>query len=250
MFALFRFDLPIAVTEQLIAQLDKMDSSPLTDAELQKLVDYQSELARVQNLPKLRQGVYVIFVGDKAVYAGKADNLRSRLGDHKFKVSGRMNIDLKKVRFKCLILESSWSTSANEDLLISHYKKSGQCEWNQNGFGLNDPGKNRDGAIPNAFDKAYPINEKCAVVDLSDKETVGDVLEKLKNQLPFLLRYELTKEASGMPIDLAGLPRKAKDVLLKVARTLGPEWQLMLFNGYMTMYRTNRSYENGTQLHP
>ena len=102
MFALFRFDLPIAVTEQLIAQLDKMDSSPLTDAELQKLVDYQSELARVQNLPKLRQGVYVIFVGDKAVYAGKADNLRSRLGDHKFKVSGRMNIDLKKVRFKCI----------------------------------------------------------------------------------------------------------------------------------------------------
>ena len=250
MFALFRFDLPIAVTEQLIAQLDKMDSSPLTDAELQKLADYQSELARVQNLPKLRQGVYVIFLGDKAVYAGKADNLRNRLGDHKFKVSGRRNIDLKKVRFKCLILESSWSTSANEDLLIAHYKKNGQCEWNQNGFGLNDPGKNRDGAIPNAFDKAFPINDECEVKGVNDKETARKVMEKLKKQLPFLLRYKFTKDVSEIPIDLAGVPHKANEVLLKVARTLGPEWQLMLFKGNMTLYRTNRSYDNGTKLHP
>ena len=52
----------------------------------------------------------------------------------------------------------------------------GQCEWNQNGFGLNDPGKNRDGAIPNAFDKAFPINDECTVKDVNDKETAGEVL--------------------------------------------------------------------------
>jgi len=57
MFALFRFDLPIAVTEQLVAQLDQMEASPLTDEELKRLADYQNELAKVQKLPKIRQGV-------------------------------------------------------------------------------------------------------------------------------------------------------------------------------------------------
>jgi len=250
MFALFRFDLPIAVTEQLVAQLDQMKTSPLTDDELKKLADYQTELAEVQKLPKIRQGVYVIYLGDKAVYAGKADNLRARLGDHKFKLSGRRNIDHSKMGFKCLLLEASWSTSANESLLIEHYKTKGQCEWNLNGFGINDPGKNRDGAIPNAFDKAFPINEDWEVTDLTDKETVGDILSKLKDQLPFLLRYTVDEESGKKAVSLKGVPRTAKSVVLKVAQTLGAGWQLMLFKGYITLYRANRPYDHGTVLYP
>lgn len=250
MFALFRFDLPIAVTKQLIAQLDKMESSPLSEAELQKLADYQNELARIQNLPQLRQGVYVIFLGDKAVYAGKADNLRGRLGDHKFKVSGRRNIDLDTVRFKCLILEASWSTSANESLLIEHYQSNGQCEWNLNGFGTNDPGKNRDGSIPNAFDTNFPINEDCRVEGVNDQETVGVLLAKLKAQLPFLLRFELNADAEKIKLNLKGVPRVAKSVLIKATEGLGKDWQLMMFKGYITLYRNNRRYEHGKQLYP
>jgi hypothetical protein len=250
MFALFRFDLPIAVMEQLVAQLDQMKTSPLTDEELKKLADYQNNLAKAQNLPKLTQGVYAIYLGKKAVYAGKADNLRSRLGDHKFKLSGRRNIDPAKIGFKCLLLESSWSTSANESLLIAHYKNKGECEWNMNGFGINDPGRHRDGALPNAFDKSCPINEDWEVTGINDKTTVGEVLSKLKQQLPFLPRYVVDSKSESIPLELKGVPRTAKEVLVKVARLLGPEWQLMLFKGYITLYQSSRSYENGTPLHP
>ena len=164
-----------------------MKPSPLTDQALKELADYDEKLAKVQKLPQIRQGVYVIYLGKKAVYAGKADNLRARLGDHKFKLSGRRNIDLlAKMGFKCLLLEAGRSTSANESLLIEHYKHKGECEWNQNGFGINDPGKNRDGAIPNAFDIAHPINEDWAVEGVQDKEVAKEVLAKLKAQLPFL----------------------------------------------------------------
>ena len=250
MFALFRFDLPIAVTEQLVAQLDQMEASPLTDEELKRLADYQNELAKVQKLPKIRQGVYVIYLAGKAVYAGKADNLRDRLGNHKFKLSGRRNIDMGKMGFKCLLLEASWSTSANESLLIEHYRSKGQCEWNLNGFGINDPGKNRDGSIPNAFDTKFPINEACEVSGIDDEETVGKLLSKLKTQLPFLLRFELNPEAQKVKLNLKGIPRIAKNLLIKVGESLGEDWQLMMFNGYITLYRNTRVYEHGTRLYP
>ncbi len=71
MFALFRFDLPTAVTEQLVAQLDQMKPSLLTDDELKKLADYQTDLANIQKLPKIRQGVYVIYVENKACTPAK-----------------------------------------------------------------------------------------------------------------------------------------------------------------------------------
>jgi hypothetical protein len=250
MFALFRFDLPTAVTEQLVAQLDKMKPSPLTDEELKKLGDYQTELANIQKLPKIRQGVYVVYLEDKAVYAGKADNLRSRLGDHKFKLSGRKNINLSKIGFKCLLLEGSWSTSANESLLIEHYKPKGECEWNLNGFGINDPGKNRDGATPNPFDTAHPINEDWPVKDVTDKETVEEFLSKLKKQLPFLIRYAVDDANGGKQVDLKKVDRTAKAVVMKVSQTLGPGWQLMLFKGYITLYHANKPYGHGKQLYP
>ena len=250
MFALFRFDLPTAVTEQLVAQLDQMKPSPLTDEGLEKLADYRSELANIQRQPQIRQGVYVIHLGKKAVYAGKADNLQARLGQHKFNLSGRRNVDPKKIGFKCLLLEPGWSTSANESLLIDHYRSKGECEWNLNGFGINDPGKNRDGAIPNTFDTSFPINEDWPVRDINDRETTAELLKKLKKQLPFLLRYSLDDESGGEEIDLNDVLRTAKTVLLKAARLLGPEWQLMLFKGYITLYRANKRYEHGTQLHP
>jgi hypothetical protein len=248
MFALFRFDLPIAVTEQLVAQLDRMEASPLTDEELKRLADYQNKLAEVQKLPKIRQGVYVIYLDGKAVYAGKADKLRDRLGDHKFKLGGRRNIDMARMGFKCLLLEASWSTGANESLLIEHYRSKGQCEWNLNGFGINDPGKNRDGSIPNAFDTNFPINEDCEVNGVNDEETVGKLLAKLKTQLPFLLRFALNAETEKVKLNLKGVPRTAKDVLVKVAKTLGKDWQLMMFKGCITLYRNNRRYEYGKQL--
>ena len=250
MFALFRFDLPRAVTEQLVEQLDEMKRSPLTDEELKKLAVYQTELAKIQMLPKMSQGVYVVYLADIAVYAGKADNLRGRLGDHQFKLSGRRNIDLSTIGFKCLLLEASWSTSANEFLLIEHYKSKGQCQWNLNGFGINDPGKNRDGSQPNLFDTEHPINEDWLVKDVNDKETVDDALSKLKRQLPFLLRYAVDKENGAKEVNLKKVDRTAKAIVQKVAQTLGPGWQAMQFRGYMTLYRANKPYEHGKQLNP
>ena len=50
---------------------------------------------------------------------------------------------MANVRFRCLVLHGNWSTSANEDLLIAHYKGRGESKWNGSGFGPKDVGRER-----------------------------------------------------------------------------------------------------------
>lgn len=128
MFDLFDFDLPGAVTEQLENRLKSMPSSTLTEEVLQQLGTFLEQ-------HKLRQGVYQILLKNEVVYVGKAANARERLEQHHWKLRGRRNIDMRDVRFRCLVLHPNWSTSAHEDLLIDHYKAQGQAKWNGAGFG-------------------------------------------------------------------------------------------------------------------
>src|SRR2546423_657374 len=115
MFELFDFDLPGAVTEQLEKRLQSMTTSSLTEQAL-------AELATFQEQHKLRQGVYQLLLKDEIVYVGKATHVRERLEQHFWKLRGRQKINLEDVAFRCLVLHGNWSTSANEDLLIAHYK--------------------------------------------------------------------------------------------------------------------------------
>lgn len=243
MFVYFDFSLPRAVTEQLIERIDQIKSSSLTDASLKRLAAFQTK-------NKTKQGVYVIYLAGAAVYAGKADGLAERLAEHLWKLKGRKGIDLTSVGYKALLLNENWSTSANEDLLIGHFKSKSECRWNGGGFGPKDPGKNRDGSEPSSFDDNYPVQEKFPLTKLEDMTTVGAVLSQIKEQVPYLFRYEVPDKLKATPLNLSGIPREVSAVALHTATALGKGWQLMHFKNGFTLYESNRSYSHGSQLLP
>lgn len=243
MFDYFRFSLPRAVTEQLVERLEQLTSSPLTDDALAKLRAFQAE-------NETAQGVYVIYEGGAAAYAGKADGLAERVAEHLWKLRGRRGIDLATIGLKALLLDENWSTSANEGLLINHFKAKNECKWNGSGFGPKDPGKNRDGGEPNWFDNTFPVRDDYPVENIVDAMTAGAVLAQIKEQVPYLFRYDMPTQTAETTVRLRGVPRTARALVLAVAKALGAGWQLMLFKNGFTLYRANKTYSNGTQLLP
>ncbi len=241
MFDLFKFRLPIAVTEQLIAKLEGLTATALTLEALRSLADFQVK-------HDMRSGVYVLYLDGKAVYAGKADDVVDRLQQHLEKIRGRVILAQQEIGYKALVLDENWSTSANEGLLISHYKTKGECEWNGAGFGPKDVGKRRDGQEPNWFDKQYPINTDWKIDSLEDKTTLREVLAAMKNQLPYLLRYELDVEDLNRKLNLKGVERTAHALASLVAKTLGREYQFVVFHSHMVVYKSKKQYEYGTVL--
>lgn len=243
MFDLFKFRLPIAVTTQLIEKLEQLEATPLTRADLDRLADFQRK-------HEMQAGVYVLYLDGVAVYAGKADGLLDRLHQHLEKIRGRVILAAKEVRYKALLLDENWSTSANEDLLIRHFKERDECEWNKSGFGPKDPGKNRDGYQPNRFDLLYPINTEWPITGVGDAMSIGEVLALMKEQLPYVLRYELPVEDMRRTLKLKGVPRTAMGLALAIAKELGEEYQFMLFKSHMVLYKSRKQYAHGTRLTP
>lgn len=244
MFEYFRFSLPLAVTQQLIERLDTLEVSPLNDDAIIQLTRFQAE-------NRSAQGVYVIYLNGGATYAGKADFLAERLFAHFRKLTGRRGIEMGAVAFKALLLDENWSTSANEELLIEHFKNRNECQWNGAGFGPKDPGRIRDGGAPNWFDRNYPVREDFPIANVPDDTTVSALLTEIKAQVPYLFRYDIeTPEVGVTPLALAGITRNAQALLVQAARALGDSWQLMLFAHGFTLYRAQTHYPNGTQLFP
>jgi hypothetical protein len=241
MFDLFDFDLPGAVTQQLEERLESMPSSPLTDQSLRDLAQFQEQ-------HKLWQGVYQLLLIDEIVYVGKASDIRERLEQHYRKLRGRQKIGIDGVRFRCLVLHGNWSTSANEDLLIAHYKARGQSKWNGSGFGPKDVGRERDGTEPNWFDREYPINADFVCEDIPDRVTLIELLQTLKRQLPYTFRYQILSTDSLRPLNLEGVPRTARNLISKIVTALGPEWQATIFVSHVILYRERRDYRYGQSL--
>jgi hypothetical protein len=244
-FSLFRFDLPDAVTKSLLVELDRISGSKLDSTNLYQLQAFQEK-------HEINHGVYLLLQNGTPVYVGKADNVYDRLQQHWEKLTGRRDLEINSIEFKALILEVSWSTSANEELLIDHYQGKDQCKWNHKGFGPKDPGKNRDGHTPGWFDETYPINEDWPIDDVEDEVSVGVLLKILKESTPYLIRYTINSPDTDLRLNLAGVDRTAKALLIATAKSLGANWQLMLFKSHFTLYKHERirQYPNGEQLHP
>jgi hypothetical protein len=241
MFDLFDFDLPGAVTEQLEKKLRTMPSSQLTARALQQLAAFQEKHA-------IQQGVYQLLLKDKVVYVGKATDVKERLQQHYEKLRGRRKLKMSDIRFRCLLLHPNWSTSANEDLLIAHYKDKGQCQWNSSGFGAKDVGRERDGTEPNWFDTHYPINDEYPCDGIKDRETVGDLLQKLKQQLPYTFRFEIRAAEANSALNLEAVPRTARSLITCVVKSLGPRWQATVFRSHIVFYKETRAYKHGERL--
>ncbi|NOK17520.1 GIY-YIG nuclease family protein [Corallococcus carmarthensis] len=242
----FEIDIVRALADQLVEKFEELSVAPLTEAAIKMLEPHQ--------------GVYQLFLDGTLVYVGKADLLLRRLSEHLTKIHGRQNICSSQVGFKCLYIHRNWTALAPETSLIDHYRKSNHriSEWNGNGFGIHDPGRQREDTnkAPDGFDARYPIKDTwpCTWIE-SGPWPVLELLLSLKKGLPYLLRYQVnppkTSYTKGHP-DFAGVtvnvPQKdmaARDLLALIARRL-PGWQATTFPSHMILYKESRHYEFGT----
>ncbi len=177
----FEIDIISALSNQLIVAFSKLDVGLLTGDE-------------VNSLPK-GQGVYKLYHKVSLVYVGKADSLKKRLGEHRYKISGRRNVDVADMGFKCLFVHPNWTTLAPENSLFKYYRNAGEgaCAWNGNGFGPHDPGREREttNKPPDGFDAQYPIRQNWACDWIKTGNwNAAKLLKAIKGGL---LRYQTTE---------------------------------------------------------
>jgi hypothetical protein len=212
-----------------------MGVSTLTDSSLRSLESFQRER-------NSSNGVYLLLLAGQTIYLGKAGNVASRLKQHFRKLLGRTGLNVSKVEFKCLLLDATMSTSANEELLIRHFSALGLCEWNGSGFGAKDPGRNRDTSDPSAFDKDFPIDPNIPVESACPLQTVGDALGHLRDSLPYLFRYEVPSAAKMLPIQSITGTYSALAMMERIVDSLGPDWQATFFRSHVILYQETRDY--------
>lgn len=244
---LFALDMQSVLVSEISTCFANLEPVELCRGNLDVLHEYE------QDPDHARKGLYILHHEGAVVYVGKTDgSLCDRLGDHFIKLTARQNIAVTDVSFRCLYLDRNWSALAHESGLIEENKRSGGCSWNNAGFGLHDPGRNRDGTIikEDHFDRRYPVNPDIAVDVASGNHTVWDVLQETKSKLPYLLRFENEKgfSPSGAHSDYMEptirIPRNptARSILEAVVDALGPEWQVSFLFGYVILYRGSWDY--------
>lgn len=248
MHALYNFHFLNTVSQQLVAELEQLPVTLLDASHLNDLGSFQQERGAMQ-------GVYVLHYDGKPVYLGKANNVRDRLDQHLRKLSGRQNIDLSKVGYKALLLDQSMSTAANESVLIRIFQQRHSEMWNSQGFGAKDPGRNRDNTVPNRFDSNYPIRADHPIHLTKNKMPVGQLLNTIKQQVPFVFRFNLEDKA-GLDVDLRDLLPNAtgevpaQELLQHAVSTLGAGWKAAILSHGMVLYRTNANYRYGREILP
>jgi len=244
----FEIDIIHALSSQLVAAFSHLDVGRLTEDEL-------------ASLPK-GQGVYQLYHQGSLAYVGKADSLKKRLSEHGHKISGRHNIDIADMGFKCLFVHPNWTTLAPENSLIKHYRKAGegQCAWNGNGFGPHDPGREREttNKPPDGFDAQYPIRQywTCDWIKAGDWNAM-ELLKAIKSDLPYLLRYQTARQQSqeahpdykDLTITVPEDDMSAVELLRAVAEAL-PGWQATAFPSHMILYKEHRAYTHGQIIWP
>lgn len=245
--ARFEIDIVSALVDQLIAAFACLEVGRLDADSLSALEE--------------EQGVYQLYQGPLLVYVGKADRVRSRLQQHLRKLSGRRNVILAEMGYRCLYVHRNWTALAPEESLIRHYRDSGEgvCAWNGNGFGPHDPGREREttNKPPEGFDAQYPIIDDypCHWITAGDWN-IRDLLVQLKEGLPFLLRYECSPsyrrghpDYNDVTISLPASGMAANEILRRIAQAL-PGWQATAFPHSAILYRERRAYQFGRVLWP
>lgn len=188
-YAELEFDLPGALLESILKHLKEVDAADLT-------------LANTSVIPD-EQGVYALYLkrDDQLVYIGKTDGeagLGRRLTRHARKIDGRQNIGPTDVAFKAIRLYV-FTAMDLETALIRSFGGVKNVAWNNSGFGSNDPGKERDTTRykPDHFDTLYPIRLDEAFVELTPgRQSVAEVMQALKDGLPYLLRFQRPNSSS------------------------------------------------------
>ncbi len=245
----FEFDLATPFFEQLRAFFDSLGAVRLDEQTIADLLPLH--------------GVYGLILDDRLVYVGKSDGpLGDRLTDHRIKLSGRQNIEPEDVKFRAAYLAETWVPLAPEANLIRYYRRRGLCEWNGNGFGPHDPGRNREetNKPPEGFDAQFPIREDYPTgIEAGDYEA-NALLQKMKAALPYTFRYQTDNPRGGWRSGSAKYNGKiitvpadnmpADGLLTTVARQFGSDWQATAFPSHLILYEERRDYTYGRILWP
>lgn len=241
-FREFEFDLPPALLEQLVIVFDTMDSAQLTPT-------------AAAGIPEA-QGVYQLLFRGQLVYIGKTDaqaGLRHRIDRHARKIVHRQGITTAELSFKAVQI-LVFSAMDLETALISHYAGNGlPAPWNNSGFGANDPGRNRDHSRlkDGHFDLLYPIDIDHPISDLPQEGTAAEMLRKLKNVVPYVIRWEGSggrkphTDLAQTAVDLGKPPSTARQLIEGVTKALPGGWQATELPGYVILYREAATYTHG-----
>jgi len=241
---LYNFHFLRTVSSQLVEAIERLQITSLGKDSLEILRAFQQDNHSAQ-------GVYLIHYEGNPSYLGKADNVAERLEQHFFKLSGRKGIDLGAVSYKCILLDESMGTAANEEILIRMFSERHPNMWNGSGFGSKDPGKERDKTRPGKFDQKYPINEMFPVQLYGNQHNLSELLDNAKRQLPYVFRTEKIPDVLLQKrLEVPSTSLSAIDVLQIVVNALGPGWQGTILSFGIILYRKVEDYPYGFAVLP
>ncbi|WP_406343284.1 GIY-YIG nuclease family protein [Streptomyces sp. NBC_00648] len=241
-YAEFKLSITKALGDQLAEELGKLTPAPLNEANLRLLPPHK--------------GVYQLRRGDNLLYVGKAEvTLPQRLAKHLRKLSGREGIHLEQITFTALSVDEDFSAVAPEKLLISRFQDAGEAPWNENGFGINDPGDKRDTTVfsDDHFDQLYPARLDWVIRDLPvGTQNLRTVLKIAKLALPYTFRYAYYRTAreklyEQFEVLVPHSEMTADEFFLFVSSTLPDPWQIMVLPGYAVMYPRELRNESARQ---
>ncbi|WP_182112789.1 GIY-YIG nuclease family protein [Actinotalea sp. JY-7876] len=230
----FRLSVTAALRDQLIAVLDSLEATDLSEANIGQL--------------ERRGGVYQLFEDGVLVYVGKSTrDLPARLTQHRTKIDGRIGQLIDRVTFRCVYVDEDLDAVAPETLLISRYRGSGLAVWNTNGFGNKDPGQNRDRSLVKVahFDRVHPIDldKQIVVTRPTEPVTLGHAMSALKTALPYNFRFgsDALSNRELASIDVtddftSGSMRTAREWLTWLMDRLPDGWTIIALPGYVIAY--------------
>ncbi|WP_295447291.1 GIY-YIG nuclease family protein [uncultured Pseudophaeobacter sp.] len=244
-FAELEFDLPGALLQAILERLNEMEAANLTTENAQEVPE--------------EQGVYALYLkpDNSLVYIGKTDSeagLRNRLTRHAKKIVGRRNIDPNDVAFKAIRL-FVFTAMDLETALIQHFGGVGSVAWNNSGFGSNDPGRKRDTSAykEDHFDTKYPIDLDAEfVVFEPGKYPVADIMQRLKDGLPYTLRFQrpgrtsFHDDFSSTFVTITQPGSTVREVLALCGNSLPEGWHITALPSHIISYKQDRNvYEYG-----
>lgn len=250
-YAELEFDLPGALLREIVALMEKMPSAELAAANLEI----------VTNAP----GIYALLSNatGELLYIGKAEGakgLQSRLTRHMRKLEGRQNIDSGEIHFKAIRI-FVFTAMDIEASLIGHYGDDNSLPWNHSGFGSNDPGKERDTTRykPDHFDARHPIRLDDTFVEFEPgQRPVAEVMQTLKDGLPFLLRFQRPNSSSRRSFDvdfettnveLPERPLSTREVIELCLAALPTGWHATALPSHIICYKNdNRGFPSGMRI--
>ena len=241
----FDLDLHRALVEQLPEALENLTPASLTRANLGLLGD--------------ERGVYQLFQRERSVYVGKSEQpLATRLEQHRRRCSGRRNIDVEDMSFRCLYVSRFVDAASPERILIGRYRGLGEAPWNiSEGFAPKDVGRQRDGSKPGQWFLDHPADYEAVITvpDGSHPIPMIDALRFLKEAVPFdLFRYasnrsDSAKDRADANYDYPGrsvvLPTGPTSVLRHVqtiVEALPSGWQATVLPYGVILYKEAISY--------